>query len=232
MARQQVIARRHHHRAAVRRRIGGDESGGIVRHAIPLGTEITHIDKADQITGENGTDILDRDIVDTHQPACRAGQVQPQMAVIRPGPDQINAGTRRSGDDRADRDNRAIGGQLGGRAGRGHAGQGGAIRAPRPTRDAHSRQRPRHRLDPHGDTQIAAGQNRRLPHVTDAGDWPDFQHFQTAREILIGGDKHPRPADSIGIGPRRAVAAGPDPKARRKWQRVENDGVGDGFVHG
>ena len=163
---QQVVPRRHQHRAPRRGGICRLEGGGIVAHPVAHRTKVAHIDLRQHVPQKDRGDILDHDIVDPHHAARRPGQVQPEMPIDGPGaPDHIDPAAVAAADDRADLDHLAIGRQRDRRPGLCHAAHPAPARLRRIACDPHRRQVATHRLHPRRDPQIAARQQRGLPHV-------------------------------------------------------------------
>ena len=154
------------------------------------------------------------------------------MAVNRlRTPDHINARTIACTHDGRHLDHLAIAGQ---RFGRPHLHNGrhiGPVRIASPSRDLHVGQIARDRLHTRRHTQIAAGQHRCLPHVTQLLGCGQLDDLQRAAEVLICGHKGRANHVCVGIRSRSAVAARPDTQTRRIRGRHQHHAICNRLVH-
>ncbi len=232
MVAQIIAARRHQHAAPGGGHVGGLERGAVVGDAVAHGAEITNVDPVHQVAQIGDGDILDHEILDPHDAAVAACQVQPEMADDRnDAPGHVDAATRTAADDGRHLDHVAVGGQRHLGASRDKAGDLGRAARARPASDAHRRQVARHRLDPRPNAQIAARQHRCFPDIAQILRAGGLDQLQRVAKILIARHQGSVGGAVIGCLPGQPVLAGPVRQSVRKLRRHQLQPVGDRLVH-
>ncbi len=222
----------HHHGAPARGSVGGLEGCPVVGHAIADRAVVAHVDHVHHVAQEGRGDIFDHDVVDAHDAAGTAGQVEAEMAVGRlHAPDEVNARAVAGADDGAHLNDVAVDGERGRRAHLRQCGQVGAARVGGIGGDAHVGENSAHRFHPRADAQVDAGHQRRLPDPAQFLDRLGLEQFEAAAKILVGRHDRGIRRPLVGGRARRAVFARPRIQPVREGRGHEVEPLGNCDVH-
>ena len=129
---------RHQNGPPRRGRIGRIKGVAVIRHPIAHRAEIAHIHGRDEITQKDRRDVLYLDVINAHDAAIGAGQVDAEMAIDRLGsPDHIHPAAIARPDDGRHFDDAAITGQRLAACACGYPADRRPVAARRITGDAH-----------------------------------------------------------------------------------------------